>query len=248
MFILHCLTDNAFALRHPRDFISQYFATKKEITPAKKIKEAKETESSYYGYGEGNAASFSSPDCMNSARTTPVYSIRCFSRWKMPLFESLDRFATNIASIPRPQGYSLNVELWRLSGNGTTVPDTNLRADPRDRLAKCATALTGEAKIHRTGLIDPTGSAAKEAYSKYKPTAKDLVYEYKPMFEDYALWAWWWFNRVPIVSHIARRMLSNATFWAERGYPLVDYMPVVPVQRISQVLTVTERDAMAAAY
>ena len=122
-------------------------------------------------------------------------------------------------------------------------------------------------EVQQTGLIDATISVAKAAYSKYKPMAKDLVYKYEPVTEDYALWAWWWFNRVPIVSHIARRMLSNATFWVERynqmldltarrGYPLVDYMPVVPVERISQVLTevadgdvnVTERDAMATAY
>jgi len=122
-------------------------------------------------------------------------------------------------------------------------------------------------EIHQTGLINATANAAKETYGKYKPVAKDLAYKYEPVVEEYALWAWWWLNRVPIVSHTARRMLSNATFWAERynqvlsltaqrGYPLVDYMPMIPVERISQVLTEvangdvngTERDTMVLMY
>lgn len=118
-------------------------------------------------------------------------------------------------------------------------------------------------EVHQTGLIDAAAHATKDAYSKYKPMAKDLVCKYEPVVEDYALWAWWWFNRIPLVSHFARKMVSNATFWAEkynqvldltahRGYPLVDYMPVIPVERISEVLNeVAEgngNDEMVVAY
>ncbi|KAI3506633.1 hypothetical protein L1887_21193 [Cichorium endivia] len=87
---------------------------------------------------------------------------------------------------------------------------------------------------------------AHTLYIKYEPTAKELYISYEPIAEKYAVSAWRSLNKLPVFPQVAQVAVPTAAFvaekynyavcyTAEKGYPVAQYLPLVPVEKIAKV-------------
>ncbi|KAI3679039.1 hypothetical protein L6452_38346 [Arctium lappa] len=95
---------------------------------------------------------------------------------------------------------------------------------------------------------------AKSVYKKYEPTAKELYASYEPVAEKYAVIAWREMNKLPLFPQVAQVAVPTAAFvaekynvvvcyTAEKGYPVAQYLPLVPIEKISKVFEEGENEA-----
>ncbi|XP_047334068.1 stress-related protein-like [Impatiens glandulifera] len=101
-------------------------------------------------------------------------------------------------------------------------------------------------ELQRSGVADTAVEIAKTVYSKCEPTAKEMYVNYEPVAEYYAVIAWRFLNDLPLFPQMAGIVLPTAAHWADkyneavssavdRGYTLVNFMPMVPIERIAKI-------------
>ncbi|KAL4558856.1 hypothetical protein LXL04_037060 [Taraxacum kok-saghyz] len=89
-------------------------------------------------------------------------------------------------------------------------------------------------------------ATAKKLYIKYEPTAKELYKSYEPVAEKYAVQAWRSLNKLPVFPQVAQVAVPTAAFMAEKynvgvcytaekGYPVAEYLPLIPIEKIAKV-------------
>ncbi|XP_024981583.1 stress-related protein-like isoform X2 [Cynara cardunculus var. scolymus] len=87
---------------------------------------------------------------------------------------------------------------------------------------------------------------ANSVYKKYEPTAKELYASYEPVAEKYAVSAWREMNKLPLFPQVAQVAVPTAAYvaekynvavcyTAEKGYPVAQYLPLVPIEKIAKV-------------
>ncbi|XP_072985455.1 stress-related protein-like [Typha latifolia] len=103
-----------------------------------------------------------------------------------------------------------------------------------------ARSLAGE--VQRSGV----SGAAKAAYERCEPTAREMYDRYEPVAERHAVAAWRSLNRLPMFPQAAGIVVPTAAYCAEkyncavgsaaaRGYHVAEYLPVVPTEKIAKV-------------
>ncbi|XP_057539698.1 REF/SRPP-like protein At3g05500 [Amaranthus tricolor] len=101
-------------------------------------------------------------------------------------------------------------------------------------------------EVRRVGVVDTASEYVKDAYNKYEPAAKELYSKYEPVAEQYAVSAWRKLNRLPLFPKVAEVVVPGAALCsekynqtvklgAEKGYRVANYMPLVPIEKISKV-------------
>ncbi|CAM0907384.1 unnamed protein product [Alopecurus aequalis] len=102
--------------------------------------------------------------------------------------------------------------------------------------------VTGAARL-AYGKVEPV---AKDAYEKIEPAAKDLYVRYEPAAEHLAVSLWRSLNRLPLFPQVAQIAVPTAAYWCEKynrviayaaqhGFAGARYLPAIPVQRIAKV-------------
>ncbi|KAI3760029.1 hypothetical protein L1987_50417 [Smallanthus sonchifolius] len=92
---------------------------------------------------------------------------------------------------------------------------------------------------------------ANTLYGKYEPTAKELYKNYEPVAEKYAVSTWRSLNKLPVFPQVAQIAVPTAAYLlekynyavcytAEKGYPVAQYLPLVPIDKIAKVFEVGE--------
>ncbi|KAI3819242.1 hypothetical protein L1987_13067 [Smallanthus sonchifolius] len=94
--------------------------------------------------------------------------------------------------------------------------------------------------------LKSTTKVANTLYIKYEPTAKELYKTYEPVAEKYAVSAWRSMHKLPLFPQVAQVAVPTAAFLlakynytvcytAEKGYPVAQYLPLVPIDKIAKV-------------
>ena len=103
--------------------------------------------------------------------------------------------------------------------------------------------VTGAARA-AYGKVEP---AAKDAYyGRIEPAAKDLYVRYEPAAEHLAVSVWRSLNGLPLFPQVAQIVVPTAAYWCEKynrviayaaghGVPAARYLPAIPVERIAKV-------------
>ncbi|ESQ39427.1 hypothetical protein EUTSA_v10001614mg [Eutrema salsugineum] len=97
-------------------------------------------------------------------------------------------------------------------------------------------ALTVATEVQRSGVLDTTKSIARNVRDKYEPVA-----------EYYAAAVWRLLNRVPLFPEVAQLLIPTAFHWSdkyndavryigERDFWVAEYLPMIPVDKISYIL------------
>ncbi|CAH8320757.1 unnamed protein product [Eruca vesicaria subsp. sativa] len=97
-------------------------------------------------------------------------------------------------------------------------------------------ALTVATEVKRAGVLDTTKSIARSVCDKYEPVA-----------EYYAATVWRLLNRVPLFPEVAQLVIPTAFYWSEkyndavryvgdRDYYVAEYLPMIPIEKISDIL------------
>ncbi|XP_057966615.1 stress-related protein isoform X3 [Malania oleifera] len=115
-------------------------------------------------------------------------------------------------------------------------------------LAKQASshAFAVASEVRQYGLADAAANIARTVRTSYGPTAKELYGKYEPVAEKYAVAGWRSLNRLPLFPQVAQVVVPTAAYWsekynegvqyaAERGYAVLSYLPLVPIDRIGKV-------------
>ncbi|KAK9070075.1 hypothetical protein SSX86_010474 [Deinandra increscens subsp. villosa] len=95
-------------------------------------------------------------------------------------------------------------------------------------------------------LASTASKTANRLYIKYEPTAKELYKNYEPIAEKYAVSAWQSMHKLPLFPQVAQIVVPIAAFSlekynylvcyiAEKGYPVAQYLPLVPIDKIAKV-------------
>ncbi|KAK9945652.1 hypothetical protein M0R45_011156 [Rubus argutus] len=112
-------------------------------------------------------------------------------------------------------------------------------------------ALFVASEVQRAGLVDAARNITVSAYSKYEPMAEEVYCKYEPVAEQYAVSAWRSLNRLPLVPQVAQIVVPTAAYWAdkynravcftaERGFPVVACLPLIPTERIAKAFDEAE--------
>lgn len=112
-------------------------------------------------------------------------------------------------------------------------------------------ALFVASEVQRAGLVDAARNITVSAYSKYEPMAEEVYYKYEPVAEQYAVSAWRSLNRLPLVPQVTQIVVPTAAYWAdkynravcftaERGFPVLSCLPLIPTERIAKAFDEAE--------
>lgn len=102
--------------------------------------------------------------------------------------------------------------------------------------------LSGAARV-AYGKVEPV---AKDVLGKIEPAAKDLYTRYEPAAEHLAVSTWRALNGLPLFPHVAQIVVPTAAYWSEKynsviasaaqqGYTGARYLPAIPTERIAKV-------------
>lgn len=105
--------------------------------------------------------------------------------------------------------------------------------------------------VKRAGVVETATNITKTMYVKYEPVAEKYYYKYEPVAEKYVVVAWCSLNRLPLFPQLAHVLVPTAAFCAQkynqtlvhftsRGYRVLYYLPLVPVDRIARIFKTTE--------
>lgn len=105
--------------------------------------------------------------------------------------------------------------------------------------------------VKRVGVVETATNMAKTVYVKYEPVAEEYYHKYEPVAEKYVVVAWCSLNRLPLFPQLAHVLVPTAAYCAERynqtvvyfasrGYRVLYYVPLVPVDRIAKIFKTTE--------
>ncbi|XP_062187918.1 stress-related protein-like isoform X2 [Phragmites australis] len=87
---------------------------------------------------------------------------------------------------------------------------------------------------------------AKDVYGRMEPVARDLYVRYEPVAEHLAVSTWRSLNSLPVFPHVAQIVVPTAAYWAEKynkviaaaagqGYTVAKYLPAIPTERIAKL-------------
>ena len=110
------------------------------------------------------------------------------------------------------------------------------------------------AEVQQSGVK----GAARLAYVKVEPVAKDMYGRYEPVAEQLAVSAWYLLNSLPVFPHVAQVIVPTGAYCmtkynrmvdaaARQGYTGARYLPTVPIERIAKVFASSTPEAKGAA-
>lgn len=102
--------------------------------------------------------------------------------------------------------------------------------------------------VNDAGVVETASELAKSVYAKYEPVAKDIYNKCEPITEQHVSSAWHFLNQYtlvhravqnfrPIASQVSEMYNEKVQDAAGKGYKVASHLPLVPTEKIGQVLS-----------